>query len=105
MPAGAAVRPAQPRPRGAHARPDDDRLVITSEGIANRGIAPFVRTFDLAGQQLGELPVPAPFLPTAPDRGVRQNLGFESAAVTPNGQFLFVGAEGALVQDGPAGQR
>ena len=33
---------------------------------------------------------------------MRQNLGFESAAVAPNGQFLFVGAEGALVQDGPA---
>jgi len=78
----------------------DDRLVITSEGIANLGIAPWVRTFDLGGQQLGELPVPAAFLPGS-GHGVRQNLGFESAAVAPNGQFLFVGAEGALVQDGP----
>jgi 3-phytase len=81
----------------------NDRLIVTSEGIANAvpPIAPFVRTFDLAGQQLGELPVPAAFVP-APGHGVRQNLGFESAAVTPNGQSLLVGAEAALVQDGPA---
>ncbi len=39
--------------------------------------------------------------PTGPD-GVRFNLGFEAAAVAPNGQFLFVGAENALAQDGPA---
>ena len=34
-------------------------------------------------------------------RGVRQNLGFESAATAPNGRFLFTGTENALVQDGP----
>jgi hypothetical protein len=33
---------------------------------------------------------------------VRQNLGFEAAAVAPDGQQLFVGTENALVQDGPA---
>ena len=45
--------------------------------------------------------MPAPFLPT-PTAGVRQNLGFEAAAVTPNGRDVYVGTEGALVQDGPA---
>ena len=79
----------------------DDTLVITSEGIPAKGIAPFVREFDLSGQQVDELPVPGYYAPTA-TQGVRPNLGFEAAAVAPNGQALFVGAENALVQDGPA---
>ena len=32
---------------------------------------------------------------------MRQNLGFESAGVPPNGRFVFTGTEAALVQDGP----
>ena len=32
---------------------------------------------------------------------MRQNLGFESAGMTPNGRFLFTGVEAALAQDGP----
>jgi 3-phytase len=87
-------------PEGLALTPQDT-LVITSEGIATRGIAPFVREFDLAGNQVGDLPVPGYFDPTA-TTGVRQNLGFEAAAVAPNGQQLFVGTENALVQDGPA---
>jgi hypothetical protein len=79
----------------------DDTLIVTSEGIATRGIAPFVREFSLTGHQVAELPVPSYYEPTA-THGVRQNLGFEAAAVAPNGQSLFVGAENALVQDGPA---
>lgn len=84
-----------------------DTLVLTSEGIATRLIPPFVREFDLSGRQLAELPVPGYFTPTVtaagiPKTGVRQNLGFEAAAVAPNGQQLFVGTENALVQDGPA---
>ena len=34
-------------------------------------------------------------------RGVRQNLGFESASATPSGRWVFTGTEAALVQDGP----
>jgi hypothetical protein len=78
-----------------------DTLVITSEGIAARGIAPFAREFALDGQQLREFQVPGYYDPTATS-GVRQNLGFEAAAVAPDAQHLFVGAENALVQDGPA---
>ena len=33
---------------------------------------------------------------------MRQNLGFESAGVAPNGRFLYTATENALVQDGPA---
>jgi hypothetical protein len=80
----------------------DDTLVITSEGFANRLIDPWVREFALDGRQLRELPLPSAFLPNAAGtRGVRQNLGFESAGVPPNGRFLFTGTEAALVQDGP----
>ena len=37
----------------------------------------------------------------APGRGVRNNLGFESLALTPDARFLFAGLENALAQDGP----
>ena len=80
----------------------DDTLVLTSEGFANRLIDPWVREFSLDGRQLRSLPVPSAFLPNVGGtRGVRQNLGFESAATAPNGRFLFTGTEGALAQDGP----
>jgi hypothetical protein len=74
-------------------------LVITSEGIANALIPPWVRLFGLDGQQRADLPVPEAFIP-APGRGVRQNLGFESGTVV--GPYFYTGSEGALVQDGPA---
>ena len=77
-------------------------LVVTSEGIALRGIAAFVRRYSLAGAFLGDLPVPAAFDPTSATHGVRQNLAFEAAAVAPDGRHLFVGMENALAQDGPA---
>jgi hypothetical protein len=80
----------------------DDELLVTSEGIAVQGIAPWVRRYTLDGVFVGELPVPSAFDPTGPSHGVRQNLAFEAAAVAPNGRHLFVGMEGALVQDGPA---
>ena len=75
-------------------------LIVTSEGITNRGIDPFVQRYSLGGTFLGSLEVPDEFLVT-PDgsSGVRQNLGFESAGV--HGHDLFVGAENALFQDGP----
>jgi 3-phytase len=77
-------------------------LVITSEGFANRLIDPWVREFSLEGRQLRDLPVPDAFRPNAAGtRGVRLNLGFESAGTVPGGRFVFTGTEAALVQDGP----
>jgi hypothetical protein len=82
---------------------EDDTLVVTSEGDTARLIDPFVRLFDLEGRSVRALPVPSLFLPTAGGTsGIRNNLAFESAGVTPNGRFFFTGVEGALVQDGPA---
>jgi 3-phytase len=77
-------------------------LVITSEGFASRLIDPWVREFGLDGRQLRSLPVPSAFLPVADGtRGVRQNLGFESAGTSPDGRYVFTGTEAALAQDGP----
>ncbi|MGZ5351433.1 MAG: esterase-like activity of phytase family protein [Actinomycetota bacterium] len=77
-------------------------LIVTSEGIANQGIAAWVRRYALDGTFRGDLPVPDAFRPTSPTHGVRQNLAFEAAAVALDGRHLFVGMEGALAQDGPA---
>ena len=80
----------------------DRRLIFTSEGLPNSLIDPFVRLYSLNGSFLGSLPVPPPFLVTADQSsGVRPNLGFESAGVSPNGRFAFTATENALYQDGP----
>jgi hypothetical protein len=79
----------------------DRELILTSEGLPSRLIDPFVRRYSLRGAFLGSLPVPSAFDVTADgSSGVRPNLGFESAGV--HGRHLFVGAENALYQDGPA---
>jgi hypothetical protein len=97
---GLPFAPASFDPEGL-ALTKDGELVITSEGIANRLIPPWVRVFGLDGRQLEDLPVPLAFIPDAipQTRGVRQNLGFESGATV--GPFFFTASEGALVQDGP----
>ena len=71
-------------------------------GLRDQLIDPSSASSSSTARRLGDLPVPAPFLPNAGGtRGVRQNLGFESAAIAPNGRFLFTGTEAALAQDGP----
>jgi hypothetical protein len=102
QPDGTTFAPLSLDPEGI-ALTEDDALVITSEGDAARLIDPFVRMFDLLGRSVRALPVPGQFLPDAGGtHGVRTNLGFESAGVTPNGRFFFTGGEAAVVQDGPA---
>ena len=80
---------------------EDGELIVTSEGFATRSISPWVRRYRTDGTYVADLAVPDAYSPTA-SSGVRQNLGFEAAAVTPNGNHVFVGTEGALVQDGVA---
>jgi hypothetical protein len=101
-PDGAPYPTASLDPEGL-ALTKDRRLILTSEGFANSNppIDPFIRRYGLDGSFLGSLPVPQAFLPNADHtRGVRNNLGFESAGV--RGRRLFTGSENALVQDGPA---
>ena len=99
-PDGQPYAPTSIDPEGL-ALTEDRRLIFTSEGIANSQVDPFVRRYGLDGSFQASLPVPPAFLPR-PGQGVRQNLGFESAGVTPNGRHLFTATENALVQDGPA---
>jgi hypothetical protein len=100
-PNGAPYAPLSLDPEGLTLTKDHE-LILTSEGITNSGIPPFVRRYSLDGTFLGDLPVPAAFLPPNATHGVRNNLAFEAAAVDPTGRHLFVGMEGALTQDGPA---
>jgi hypothetical protein len=101
-PDGSPYAPFSLDPEGL-ALTKDRELIFTSEGIAARVVDPFVRRYRLDGSFAGSLFVPQDFLPNAEGtRGVRQNLGFESAGVPPNGRFAFVATENALVQDGPA---
>jgi hypothetical protein len=80
----------------------DRRLILTSEGFSDRLIPPFVRRYALDGSYLGDFEVPRPFLPTADkSAGVRPNLAFESAGVTPDCRHFFTATENALYQDGP----
>ena len=101
-PDGAPYPPASLDPEGL-ALTRDRELIFTSEGLPAAGIDPFVRRAALDGTYRGSLRVPDPFL-VGPDQsaGVRPNLGFESAGVSPDGRTLYVGAENALYQDGPA---
>jgi 3-phytase/alkaline phosphatase D len=81
----------------------DEGLAVTSEGDTGRLIPAFVRTFGLDGSSLRSFPVPSYFDPTTDgSSGIRGNLALEAAGVTPNGNFLYAGMEGALFQDGPA---
>jgi len=100
-PGGQAYEPLSLDPEGLTLAKSGE-LIVTSEGIATRGISPWVRRYALDGTFQSELPVPDAFQPTSATQGVRQNLAFEAAAVSQNGIHLFVGMEGALVQDGPA---
>jgi 3-phytase/alkaline phosphatase D len=89
-------------PEGLTFSPKTGELIVTSEGFAARNIAPWVRRYALDGTYLADLFVPDAFTVLSPTHGVRQNLAFEAAAIAPDGRHLFVGMEGALVQDGPA---
>lgn len=81
-------------------------LYISSEGSSNPTnlIDPFVNRFSLTnGQQLSALTIPTKFLPNASGTsGVRDNLAFESLAITPDNRFLYTATENAIVQDGTA---
>jgi hypothetical protein len=82
-----------------------DALFIASEGISEPepALDPFVSRFNGRGRQTRLLPLPEKFLPDGrARRGVRENLAFESLAVTPDRQTLLAASENALQQDGPA---
>jgi 3-phytase/alkaline phosphatase D len=101
QPDGTPYPTASLDPEGFTLTKHNRRAVITSEGFANRLIDPWIRIYRLDGTYVRDVPVSDDFRPNAAGtRGVRLNLGFESAAT--RGKRLFTGTEAALVQDGPA---
>ena len=88
-------------------------LYISSEGVPSQGITPFIKEFELTtGQEQQSLPIPQRYLPnkssdTEQERGIQDNLGFESLTVEPislaagvGDPFrLFTATESALFQD------
>ena len=74
---------------------------IASEGVARKGIPPFINGFEFNGRQKSSLPIPKKYLPTG-KTGIRSNLAFESLTITPDDRYLYSGLENALHQDGPA---
>ena len=71
--------------------------------------APAVREVAAQGRLLRSFAIPPKYVPTGSaagsepgDAGVRNNLGFESLALDPDGRTLWTATENALVQDGPA---
>ncbi len=80
-------------------------LLVSTEGDADRApvLQPTLLEVDRGGALLRtfEIPEKFQFAGSPQVRGIRDNLGFESLAVSPDGKRVFVGTEGTLVQDGP----
>ena len=69
---------------------------------------PTVRQATVGGTYLSDLAVPNRYLPvgsnagTAPgDRGIYNNLAFESLTISPDGRTVYTATENSLTQDGP----
>lgn len=63
---------------------------------------PVIMRFNPVGRQTRNVPVPDKFLYSVDDGNhVRDNLAFESLTVSPNGRYLYVATENALINDGP----
>ncbi|NDJ23362.1 hypothetical protein GS682_17320 [Nostoc sp. B(2019)] len=79
-------------------------VFISSEGDAGKLINPFIKEFSLSsGKEITTLPIPNKFLPDqSSQRGIRNNLAFESLTITPDKKHLFTATENALIQDGLA---
>ncbi len=82
---------------------DGEGLALEPSGemLISSETEPSIREFSLLGQTLRSLPVPALFL-AGKKTGIRDNLGFESVALSPGGETLWTANERALQQDGPA---
>ena len=83
---------------------NQDTIFVSSEGHVDRLVNPFIKEFSLAsGKTISTLPIPDKFLPDSQkQKGIGNNLAFESLTITPNQKFLFTATENALIQDGVA---
>jgi len=73
-----------------------------NEGDRVRGQNPWVREMAEDGRFLRAFEIPSKYLVNeGPGTGVRDNLSFESLALSPDGRTLVAANENALIQDGP----
>ncbi|MBN3876594.1 MULTISPECIES: esterase-like activity of phytase family protein [unclassified Nostoc] len=81
-----------------------ETVFVSSEGDAAKLINPFIKEFLLSsGKEIVTLPIPKKFLPDKTNqKGIRNNLAFESLTITPDKKHLFTATENALIQDGVA---
>ena len=79
-------------------------VFISSEGNAEKLINPSIKEFSLSsGKEIVTLTIPNKFLPDKTNqKGIRNNLAFESLTITPDNKHLFTATENALIQDGVA---
>ncbi|MEH2206879.1 MAG: esterase-like activity of phytase family protein [Nostoc sp.] len=100
---GQTFRPAETDTEGI-ALTNKATVFISSEGDAAKLINPFVKEFSLSsGREIATLPIPNKFLPDKTNqKGIRNNLAFESLTITPDNKHLFTATENALIQDGVA---
>jgi hypothetical protein len=75
-----------------------DYLFVSSEEQNN----PFIAKFSKDGRFISALPLSDKILPNKnKTKGMRNNLGFESLTISPDGKILTTAVENALIQDGP----
>ncbi|MEH1818357.1 MAG: esterase-like activity of phytase family protein [Nostoc sp.] len=100
---GQTFRPGETDTEGI-ALTNKETVFISSEGDAIRLINPFIKEFSLSsGKEIVTLPIPNKFLPDKNgQKGIRNNLAFESLTITPDKKYLFTATENALIQDGVA---
>jgi hypothetical protein len=88
-----------------------DTFFISSEGVTNAGVSPFIAEFDREGRLKQPLQIPTRFLPDGEKRrGIQDNLGFEpltlgiTSTLKDDPFRLFAANENALIQDSPTGK-
>lgn len=93
-------------PEGFALSPDGNSVWITSEGYRTPTNTqdPFIRQYDLSGNQIGQLNLPSRYnIVGAPDgQGPANNVVFESLGFNASGTRLYTALEGGLLQDGGA---
>jgi hypothetical protein len=84
----------------------DGTFAVSAEGTGREPRQPAsVAVYGRHGDFMHRLPIPEKFVPEpngSATKGLRGNAGFESLALSPDGERLFTAAETALVQDGDA---
>ena len=89
-----------PDPESIRFEPSGAALWWSTEADRKLGVSPFVRETGRDGTFKADLALPPMFkIGKDPERGPRNNLGFEGLSLTPDA--LWLSMESALIEDGP----